>query len=173
MRKSSASASSSSSTGGRSRRSCRSCASGSSARARTNSRRACRSSSRSRSTAGGAADGLRVGLGQPAFPRAARRGRDGGDRRVVLLLRPRQPLAPACRGTRQRARCRRRVVGDPRWRLLPDREVPRRAGDASVPLHWFKWEAYTTWLSGFALFIVVYYVHASTFLVDPSVRDLG
>jgi uncharacterized membrane protein len=41
------------------------------------------------------------------------------------------------------------------------------------PLHWFKWEAYTTWLSGFALFIVVYYVHASTFLVDPSVRDLG
>ena len=23
------------------------------------------------------------------------------------------------------------------------------------PLHWFKWEAYTTWLSGFALFVVV------------------
>jgi uncharacterized membrane protein len=41
------------------------------------------------------------------------------------------------------------------------------------PLHWFKWEAYTTWLSGFALMIVVYYVHASTFLVDPSVRDLS
>jgi uncharacterized membrane protein len=41
------------------------------------------------------------------------------------------------------------------------------------PLHWFKWEAYTTWLSGVALFIVVYYVHASTYLVDPAVRDLG
>jgi uncharacterized membrane protein len=41
------------------------------------------------------------------------------------------------------------------------------------PLHWFKWEAYTTWLSGFALFIVVYYVHASSMLVDPSVADLG
>jgi uncharacterized membrane protein len=41
------------------------------------------------------------------------------------------------------------------------------------PLHWFKWEAYTTWLSGFALFIVVYYVHASTFLVDPSVANLS
>jgi uncharacterized membrane protein len=40
------------------------------------------------------------------------------------------------------------------------------------PLHWFKWEAYTTWLSGFALFIVVYYVHASSLLVDPSVADL-
>jgi uncharacterized membrane protein len=41
------------------------------------------------------------------------------------------------------------------------------------PLHWFKWEAYTTWLSGFALFVVVYYVHASSMLVDPSVADLG
>jgi uncharacterized membrane protein len=40
------------------------------------------------------------------------------------------------------------------------------------PLHWFKWEAYTTWLSGFALFIVVYYAHASAFLIDPSVADL-
>ena len=39
-------------------------------------------------------------------------------------------------------------------------------------LHWFKWEAYTTWLSGFALFIAVYYSHASTFLVDPAVADL-
>ena len=35
------------------------------------------------------------------------------------------------------------------------------------PLHWFKWEAYTTWLSGFALLVVVYYAHASTYLVDP------
>jgi uncharacterized membrane protein len=41
------------------------------------------------------------------------------------------------------------------------------------PLHWFKWEAYTTWLSGFALFVVVYYVHASSMLVDPTVADLG
>jgi uncharacterized membrane protein len=40
------------------------------------------------------------------------------------------------------------------------------------PLYWFKWEAYTTWLSGFALLIVVYYAHASTFLVDKSVADL-
>ena len=39
-------------------------------------------------------------------------------------------------------------------------------------LYWFKWEAYTTWLSGFALLTVVYYAHASTFLVDPSVADI-
>jgi uncharacterized membrane protein len=41
------------------------------------------------------------------------------------------------------------------------------------PLHWFKWEAYTTWLSGFALMIVVFYAHAGTYLVDRSVADLS
>jgi uncharacterized membrane protein len=40
------------------------------------------------------------------------------------------------------------------------------------PLHWFKWEAYTTWLSGFALFIAVYYSHASSYLIDPTVANL-
>ncbi|MDX6412788.1 MAG: hypothetical protein QOH23_198, partial [Gaiellaceae bacterium] len=35
-----------------------------------------------------------------------------------------------------------------------------------------KWEAYTTWLSGFALFVVVYFVHPQTYLVDPSVAKL-
>jgi uncharacterized membrane protein len=40
------------------------------------------------------------------------------------------------------------------------------------PLHWFKWEAYTTWLSGFALMVVLYYVDADTYLVDRAVRDL-
>ena len=42
-----------------------------------------------------------------------------------------------------------------------------------VPLYWFKWEAYTTWLSGFALLVVVYFAHASSFLVDKSVADLS
>jgi uncharacterized membrane protein len=41
------------------------------------------------------------------------------------------------------------------------------------PLHWFKWEAYTTWLSGFALLIVLYYANASTYLVDRSVADIS
>jgi uncharacterized membrane protein len=40
-------------------------------------------------------------------------------------------------------------------------------------LHWFKWEAYTTWLSGFALMIVLYYVQADTYLVDKEVADLS
>ncbi len=40
-------------------------------------------------------------------------------------------------------------------------------------LAWFKWEAYTTWLSGFALMVVLYYFNASAYLIDPSVADLG
>jgi uncharacterized membrane protein len=61
------------------------------------------------------------------------------------------------------------VHGGGFYRVEKFRVAPKRLPE---PLHWFKWEAYTTWLSGFALFIVVYYVHASTFLVDKSVRDL-
>src|SRR3954452_18928201 len=41
------------------------------------------------------------------------------------------------------------------------------------PLHWFKWEAYTTWLSGFALMIVLYYLNADQYLIDRSVADLS
>jgi uncharacterized membrane protein len=41
------------------------------------------------------------------------------------------------------------------------------------PLHWFKWEAYTTWLSGFTLLTVLYYANASTYLVDKSVADIS
>jgi uncharacterized membrane protein len=40
------------------------------------------------------------------------------------------------------------------------------------PLHWFKWEAYWTWLTGFALYIVVYYLNVSALLVDPAVWDI-
>jgi uncharacterized membrane protein len=40
-------------------------------------------------------------------------------------------------------------------------------------LYWFKWEAYTTWLSGFALMIVLYYLNADTYLIDKSVADLS
>jgi len=41
------------------------------------------------------------------------------------------------------------------------------------PLHWFKWEAYSTWLSGFALLVVMYYAHASIYMIDRSVADLS
>ena len=39
-------------------------------------------------------------------------------------------------------------------------------------LTWFKWEAYTTWLSGFALLVLVYYFNADLFLIDKSVLDM-
>lgn len=38
-------------------------------------------------------------------------------------------------------------------------------------LHWSFWESYATWLSGFALLCVLYFVNASSFLVDPRVFD--
>ena len=40
-------------------------------------------------------------------------------------------------------------------------------------LTWFKWEAYTTWLSGFALLVLVYYLNADLFLIDKSVLDMS
>jgi uncharacterized membrane protein len=45
---------------------------------------------------------------------------------------------------------------------------------ASLPekLHWFKWEAYTTWLSGTALLAVVYWLHAPAMMVDPTLAAL-
>src|SRR5947209_7437722 len=46
---------------------------------------------------------------------------------------------------------------------------------ASLPdeLTWFKWEAYTTFLSGFALLVLVYYFGAELYLIDKSVLDLS
>ena len=42
----------------------------------------------------------------------------------------------------------------------------------SRTLHWFKWEAGTTWLSGFALLVLVYYIGGGA-LIDRDVRDLS
>ncbi|HEX9449511.1 MAG TPA: urate hydroxylase PuuD [Dongiaceae bacterium] len=39
-------------------------------------------------------------------------------------------------------------------------------------LTWFKWEAYLTWVSGFLLLIVQYYLNASSYLIDPGVMAL-
>ena len=38
-------------------------------------------------------------------------------------------------------------------------------------LHWFFWESYSTWLTGFALFTVMYLFNASSFLIDKNVFD--
>lgn len=40
-------------------------------------------------------------------------------------------------------------------------------------LHWFKYEAYFTWISGFTLLTIVYYMDAKSFLIDPQVADLS
>jgi len=40
-------------------------------------------------------------------------------------------------------------------------------------LHWFKWEAYATWLSGFSLLAVVYYGSANVYLIDPRIADIS
>ncbi len=47
----------------------------------------------------------------------------------------------------------------PRWRALPEN------------LHWSYWESYSTWLTGMALFTVLYLFNAGTFLIDKSVFD--
>ncbi len=39
-------------------------------------------------------------------------------------------------------------------------------------LHWFKYEAYTTWISGFFLLGLIYYLNTGAYLVDRSVMDL-
>ncbi len=43
-----------------------------------------------------------------------------------------------------------------------------------LPEHliWFKWESYSTWLSGFTMLILVYYMGAELYLVDPNVMDM-
>ena len=38
-------------------------------------------------------------------------------------------------------------------------------------LHWFYWESYSSWLTGFALFTVLYLWNASTYLIDKSLMD--
>ena len=38
-------------------------------------------------------------------------------------------------------------------------------------LHWFYWESYSTWLTGFGLFTVLYLWQAGSFLVDRNVHD--
>lgn len=40
------------------------------------------------------------------------------------------------------------------------------------PLHWFKWEAYWTWISGMGMLAIIYWVGASNYLIDRSVMNL-
>src|ERR1700749_1505687 len=51
-----------------------------------------------------------------------------------------------------------------KYKVAP-KEIPKH-------LHWFKYEAYFTWLSGFGLLFIVYYFNANAILIDKNVRDL-
>lgn len=51
-----------------------------------------------------------------------------------------------------------------KYKVAP-KEIPKH-------LHWFKYEAYFTWLSGFTLLVIVYYLDAAIYLIDPDVMAL-
>jgi uncharacterized membrane protein len=53
--------------------------------------------------------------------------------------------------------------------VVERRKVPDLA---SRTLHWFRWEAGMTWLSGFVLLVLIYYIGGGA-LVDPDVRDIS
>src|SRR3954468_2139626 len=61
------------------------------------------------------------------------------------------------------------VHGGGFYRIVKYLVAPKAMPDE---LTWFKWEAYTTWMSGFVLMIIVYYLEADLFLVDKSVLEL-
>jgi uncharacterized membrane protein len=50
-----------------------------------------------------------------------------------------------------------------------------RSAPPALPatLHWFKWEAYWTWITGFVLLVLVYYLGAEVYLIDPAVMQLS
>lgn len=46
-------------------------------------------------------------------------------------------------------------------------------GELPATLYWFKWESYSTWLTGALLLIIVYYANAQAYLIDTSVADIS
>ena len=50
-----------------------------------------------------------------------------------------------------------------------------RVAPSEIPdsLHWFKWEAYTTWITGMFLLALVYWYGAEVYLIDPLVAELS
>jgi uncharacterized membrane protein len=81
-----------------------------------------------------------------------------------LSLKPRSGLPEGVKGDAWQ------VHGGGFYHMVKYLVAPARMPD---DLTWFKWEAYTTWLSGFALLVVVYYLGAEFFLIDRSVLKLS
>jgi len=80
-----------------------------------------------------------------------------------LSLKPRSGLPAGVQGDAWQ------VHGGGFYHMVKYLIAPARMPDE---LTWFKWEAYTTWLSGFAMLVIVYYLGAELFLIDKSVLDL-
>src|SRR4051812_19814776 len=55
--------------------------------------------------------------------------------------------------------------------LYHQQKYPVSPAQLPEKLHWSMWESYSTWLTGFALFTVLYLGNASTFLIDKQVHD--
>jgi uncharacterized membrane protein len=80
-----------------------------------------------------------------------------------LSLRPRPGLPEGVQGDAWQ------VHGGGFYHMIKYLVAPARMPDE---LTWFKWEAYATWLSGFALLVIAYYLGAELYLIDQSVLEL-
>ncbi len=80
-----------------------------------------------------------------------------------LSLKPRPGLPAGVKGDEWQ------VHGGGFYHMMKYIVAPAQMPDS---LTWFKWEAYTTWLSGFGLLVIVYYLGANLFLIDKSVLDM-
>jgi uncharacterized membrane protein len=81
-----------------------------------------------------------------------------------LSLKPRETLPHGVKGDAWQ------VHGGGFYQMIKFMVAPAKMPEE---LTWFKWEAYATWLSGFALLVVVYYFNADLFLIDKSVLDMS
>jgi uncharacterized membrane protein len=81
-----------------------------------------------------------------------------------LSLRQRPSLPPDASGDAWQ------VHGGGFYHMIKYMVAPAKMPD---DLTWFKWEAYTTWLSGIGLLVVVYYLSAQLYLIDKDVLDLS
>src|SRR5262249_5805210 len=99
---------------------------------------------------------------EPHRPMAARRRWHRPGRPLVLFihldlsLKPRSGLPQGVQGDAWQ------VHGGGFYHMVKYLIAPARMPDE---LTWFKWEAYTTWLSGFALLVIVYYLGAELYLI--------
>jgi uncharacterized membrane protein len=80
-----------------------------------------------------------------------------------LSLKARSALGPGIKGDAWQ------VHGGGFYHMIKFLVAPAQMPDE---LTWFKWEAYATWLSGFALLVIIYYLGAELYLIDKSVLDL-